>query len=179
MGVNGKIVKCAKSWKQLIIERNCWNIGPRGARNCVCKVPLNSVWCHSVHFAKFPMLIFSQASIPQFSSNFNQTLWKVWYGDGNLKTLFLLFFVIMCYQRVFNKLFYHIRCQMLNLKTICQDWMNRGFACVCKLSNFINSNWKTTVPLKWSFLTSPWRRINRLYRTLFFFNFLAASFVYC
>ena len=38
---------------------------------------LISVWGHSVHFSKFPMLRFSKGYCSQFSSYFNQTLWKV------------------------------------------------------------------------------------------------------
>ena len=56
-------------------------------RKCICRVLFmsdffSSVWGHSVHFAKFPMLRFSKGYYCQFPSNFNQSLWKVWYNQG-------------------------------------------------------------------------------------------------
>ncbi len=34
MGVNGKILKCAKSWTCLMVERKRWKFGTRHPRNC-------------------------------------------------------------------------------------------------------------------------------------------------
>ncbi len=77
LGVNGKIVKCVRSWKQLIVERNCWNIGPHGASVCTVPFmadPLSSVWGHSVHFAEFSMLRFSQSTTPTVSIQFQASV---------------------------------------------------------------------------------------------------------
>ena len=65
MGVNGKIMKCAISWKQLTVEQNGWKLGTCGPRNSICRVlfrsgHLSSVWGHSVHVPKFPMLRLSK-----------------------------------------------------------------------------------------------------------------------
>ena len=65
MEVNGKIIKCAVSWKQLALEPNGWKFGTHSPRNSTCRVlfgsdHLSSVWGDSVHFAKFPMLTFSK-----------------------------------------------------------------------------------------------------------------------
>ena len=40
MRVNGKIPKCAISWKPLDVERNAWKFGTYGARNCICFHPI-------------------------------------------------------------------------------------------------------------------------------------------
>ncbi len=121
MGVNGKILKCAISWKRLIVERNekKWNSG-----SYVMSDYLSSVWGHLVHFAKCAMLkIFKRLLLPQFLFSFNQNCYKyvghdgidaitflaicqnlniLWhfkifvntglYGAGNFKTLLLLQF---------------------------------------------------------------------------------------
>ncbi len=65
MGVNGKILKCAKSWKRLIVERNGRQFGTRGTTVHISRVllmpdSLSLVWDHSVHFTKFPLLRFSK-----------------------------------------------------------------------------------------------------------------------
>ena len=46
MEFNGKILKCAISWKRLIVERNGWKFGTRGVVYCICKVPVlfSSAW---------------------------------------------------------------------------------------------------------------------------------------
>ena len=65
MGVNGKILKCAISWKQLIIEQNGRKFGTQGTTVDLCRVlfmpeSLSLVWGHLVHFVKFAMLRFSK-----------------------------------------------------------------------------------------------------------------------
>ncbi len=57
MGVNGKILKCAISWKRLIVERNGRKFGTRGTIVDIQRVlfmadSLSLVWGHSVHFTK-------------------------------------------------------------------------------------------------------------------------------
>ncbi len=87
MGVNGQILKCAISWKRLIREGKGWKFGTHTGRKCIYRVlflsdSLSLIWGHSVRFAKFLMFkIFKSHLLPQFSSNFNPTLWKVlWSG---------------------------------------------------------------------------------------------------
>ena len=63
MGVNGKIAKCATSWKQMNVEQNGWKFGTPGTTVHICKVLLmpdsfSLVWDHLVHFEKFPILQF-------------------------------------------------------------------------------------------------------------------------
>ncbi len=60
----------------------------RGYKNCIVRRvlfmfdSLSSVWRHSVHFTKFSMArFFKTLFLPHFSSNFNQTFWKVWESD--------------------------------------------------------------------------------------------------
>ncbi len=82
MRVNGKIMKCAISWKWLTVERNGWKFGTRGPRNSLCRVlfgsgHLRSVWGHSVHFAKYPMLKFSKGyCCPSFHPVWTKLYWK-------------------------------------------------------------------------------------------------------
>ncbi len=54
---HGKIVKCAISWKQLIVEWNGWKFGTHSLLYCIHSVlfisnSFISIWGHSVHFAK-------------------------------------------------------------------------------------------------------------------------------
>ncbi len=75
-------MKCAISWKWLTIEQNGWKFGTSGPRNSLCRVifgsgHLSSVWGHSVHFAKFPMLRFSKGyCCPSFHPNSTKHYWK-------------------------------------------------------------------------------------------------------
>ncbi len=74
VGVNGKILKCAISWKRLIVERNGRKIGTRRTTVHIGRVLLmpdswSLVWGHSMHFAKFPRLRFSKGYCsPSFHS---------------------------------------------------------------------------------------------------------------
>ncbi len=75
MGVNGKIMKCAISWKRLTVEQKGWKFGTCGARNSICGVPfrsgyLSSVWGHSVrlNFQCDSNVIIKKLLLPQFSS---------------------------------------------------------------------------------------------------------------
>ena len=85
IGVYGKILKCAISWKRLIVEQNGWQVGNRGLMYCMCRVlfmsdSLSSVWCHSVHRAKFLMLGTSK----DFSSHSFHSISTKLYGKyGN------------------------------------------------------------------------------------------------
>ena len=82
MEVGGKILKCAISWRRLIVERNGLKVRILGPRKCthVCRPGYvwyvscsSSFWGHSVHFAKFPMLRFPYLLLPRFQSfNFNR-----------------------------------------------------------------------------------------------------------
>ncbi len=82
MGANGKIMKCAISWKWLTIERNGWNFGAHGPRDSLCRVlfrwgHLSSVWGNSVHFAKFLMSRFSKGyCCPSFDPFSTKLYWK-------------------------------------------------------------------------------------------------------
>ncbi len=54
MGVNGKIIKCAISWKRPTVERKGWKFGTRCPKNSICRVlfrsgHFSSLWGHSVH----------------------------------------------------------------------------------------------------------------------------------
>ncbi len=56
MGVNGKILKCAISWKWLIVEQNGWKFGNHGPMYCICTAESFScliiefsLLCHSAH----------------------------------------------------------------------------------------------------------------------------------
>ncbi len=60
IGINGKIVKCAISWKRPIIDQNKSKCVPCG--HGMSEYSLRSILGHSVHFAKFPMLTFSKGS---------------------------------------------------------------------------------------------------------------------
>ncbi len=82
-GSQWEIIKCGISWKRLIVEQNEWKFGTRGPRKCICRLlfrsgHLSSVWGHSVHFAKFPMLKFQKATAPtvfiQFQPNFMESM---------------------------------------------------------------------------------------------------------
>ncbi len=89
MAVNGQSLKCAISWKRLIVERNGRIFGTRPTIYYICRVlfmvdPLSSVWGHSVQFAKFLMLRFSKGycSHSQFSFNLNHILLQVCWSWG-------------------------------------------------------------------------------------------------
>ena len=77
MGVNGKIIKCAISWKRLIVDRNGRKFGTRSNTMHIYRVLLMSdslslVWGQSVHFAKLLMWTFSKKLLlPPFSFNFH------------------------------------------------------------------------------------------------------------
>ena len=72
MEVNWKILKCAISWKRLIVEWNGRKFGTHGTTVPIGRVllvpdSLSLVWGHSVHFAKFPILQFLKlCSSPNF-----------------------------------------------------------------------------------------------------------------
>ena len=72
MGVNGKIIKCAISWKRLTVEQSGWKFG-------------NSVWGHSVHLQNFHCQDFQKATGPpvfiQFQSNFMESIVIAEVGD--------------------------------------------------------------------------------------------------
>ncbi len=85
MGVNGKILKCAISWKQLIVEQNGRKFGTHGTTVHICRVllmpdSLSLVWGHSVHFTNF--MIFKSLLLSQFSSDFTKLI--VWWLWGNI-----------------------------------------------------------------------------------------------
>ena len=77
-GSQWKILTCPISWKRLIVERNGGTFGIHRPMYCICRVlfisdSLSSVWRHSVHFAKFPMLGSSKGYCSQifhFQPNF-------------------------------------------------------------------------------------------------------------
>ena len=80
--------------KYLIVERNGWKFGTRGPRNCMCRVLFRSDSEFSLgSFGSLCKLsdveLFKRLPPPQFSFNFNQTLWKVWYSEGNTGYYFL------------------------------------------------------------------------------------------
>ncbi len=100
MGVNGKILKRAISWKWLIIERNGWKLGTRGSLYCICRAFFMS---DSLTFefslqsfgalCKIPNVrIFKRPLLPQFSSNFNHNLKKS-CNPGKYR---LLLFLAIC-----------------------------------------------------------------------------------
>ncbi len=66
--------KCGISQKRMIVEQNGREFGTRCTTVYICRVllmpdSLSLVWGHSVHFAKFPMLRFSEGYIsPSFHS---------------------------------------------------------------------------------------------------------------
>ena len=92
--VNGKILKCTTSWKWVIVESTEENSG------------LTVLWTVYVGYFSWPILWvhcgvirctsqgfrcddFQKATkFPQFSSNFTQTLWKIW-SSGNTGYYFL------------------------------------------------------------------------------------------
>ncbi len=85
MGVNGKIMKCAIPWKWPTMERNGWKFGTRSLRNSLCRVLFrsghsSSLWGHSVHFAKFPMLRLSKGCR---SYSFHPISTKLYGKHGN------------------------------------------------------------------------------------------------
>ena len=95
---NGKIMKCATSWIWLTVERNGWKFGICGPRNSLCRVlfgsgHLSSVWGHSVHFAKFPMLRLSKGYC---SHNFYSISTKLYRKHGNQGEYMLLAFLALC-----------------------------------------------------------------------------------
>ncbi len=62
-------LKCGISQKRLIVERNGRTFGTRGTTVHICRVllmpdSLSLVWVHSVHFAKFSILRFSNTTSP-------------------------------------------------------------------------------------------------------------------
>ena len=81
MGVNRNIMKCAISWKWLTVERNDENLRlvVLGTRVLFGSGHLSSIWGHSVHFAKFPMLRFSKGyCCPSFHPISTKTLLNAW-----------------------------------------------------------------------------------------------------
>ena len=84
MEVNGKILKCAISRIQLIIERKGRKFGTWGTKVHKCRalfMPdcLSLVWGHSVHFAKFMILLFSKHySLNSFHQNSTKlNIWSI------------------------------------------------------------------------------------------------------
>ncbi len=94
MGVDGKILKCAISWKQLIVERN----GRKFTTGRICRIILmpeclSLVWGHSVHFAKFPILRVSK----RYSFNsFHQISTKLHAKYPNQGLIWAITFLIIC-----------------------------------------------------------------------------------
>ncbi len=78
-----KTTDCRVKWTKIF---DSWN--------CICRVlfiynSLNSVWGNSVHFGKFAdVKIFKRLLLFQFLFNFNQTLWKAWWSEGNTGSSF-------------------------------------------------------------------------------------------
>ena len=77
VGVNGKIVKCATSWKWLVVEWNGWKFGTCSPRKFTC-----TFWLRSFEFGLetfsarckiSDVKIFKRPLLPHLSSNFNQT----------------------------------------------------------------------------------------------------------
>ncbi len=98
MGVNGKIMKCAVSWKWLTVERNRWKFGTRGIRNSMCRVlfgsgHLSSVWGHSVHFVIFRMLRFSKGF---YCPSFHRISTKLYGKHGNQEKIQAITFLAIC-----------------------------------------------------------------------------------
>ena len=65
MGVNGKIMKMWNILKTVDRRAKQMKFRTRGPRNSICRVlfrlgDLSSVWGHSLHFPKFPMLRLSK-----------------------------------------------------------------------------------------------------------------------
>ena len=92
-GIDGKILKCAISWKRLIVERNGRKFAILGTTvhiGTILLMPssLSLVWGHSVHFAEFPILRFSKHN--SFNS-FHQISTKLHtkYHNQGLITLLL------------------------------------------------------------------------------------------
>ena len=98
MGVNGKIVKCAVSSKQVTVERNGWNSVTCRPIYCICRILFvsgssSSVCGHSVQFAKFPMFRFQKGycshsflpiSIKRYGKHDNQRGKEANYFFGSL-----------------------------------------------------------------------------------------------
>ncbi len=82
MGVNEKVVKCAISWKRLIVERSEWKFGTHGSASCIY---VRYFSCISLWF-QFGVI---RCTFQKFSSDFNQTLWKVWLS-GEMQAIALL-----------------------------------------------------------------------------------------
>ena len=75
-------LKCEISEKRLIVERNVRKFGTLGTTVHIRRVLMMPEYLefglgHSVHFAKFPIARFSKLLLQQFSSDFNQTSYKV------------------------------------------------------------------------------------------------------
>ncbi len=84
-------------WKTAGRRANGWKFGTRGPRNSLCRVlfgsgRLSSVWGSIGALCKISdVKIFKRLLVPPFSSDFNQTLWKVWWsGEGGYRLLLLL-----------------------------------------------------------------------------------------
>ena len=80
-GVNEKILKCAISWKRLIVERKERKFETRGTTVHISRVllmpdSLGLVWGHSVQFAKCAMLRFSKGYC---SLSFHSISTKLYY----------------------------------------------------------------------------------------------------
>ncbi len=82
MGVHGKILKCAMSWKWLTVERNWWKFGTCGTVLCrVLSCPI--LWVQLRSFGalcKIPDVnIFKRLLLPQFfiqfQPNFRESMW--------------------------------------------------------------------------------------------------------
>ena len=98
MGVNGKIITSAIYWKRLVVERNGWKFGTRSPRNSIRRVlfgsgHLSSVWGHSVHFAKFPVLRFSKGHC---CYTFHPISTKLYWKHGNKGKIQDITFLAIC-----------------------------------------------------------------------------------
>ncbi len=103
MGVNGEILKCIISWKRLIVERNGWNLilaalGTAYAGWIFCFI----LWVYfgviRCTFGKIPTLRFSELLLPQFSSNYSQTL--LYVGNEGIYAI-----TLFCDLRNFKKFY--------------------------------------------------------------------------
>ncbi len=80
-----KFIKCGISGKQLIVERNGWKFGTRSPTNSICRAlfgsgHFSSFWGHSLHFANFPILGFSEGYCSQ---HFHPITTKLCEKHGN------------------------------------------------------------------------------------------------
>ncbi len=93
--VIGKNVKCAVSWKRMIVERTGWKFGTWGLRSSICGVlfmsdSLSSGRDHSVNFPEFPILRFQKATSPRVFLQFQPNIRESMVIRGEYRLLFIL-----------------------------------------------------------------------------------------